>query len=308
MRRTLYILFVLSCSIVLISCSNESTVIQNEELADNEEVSKEADIVADEPEEEVIPEESQQITQFPWDEDADFKSTQEANDTDVLIAGFITVFENSTQEERDNINLAVSTISGTVIKPGEVFSQNETAGPYTEERGYKEGIGYVGGEPVKDFGGGVCNVATTLYNTSILSNLDIIERHNHSMPVPYVPYGQDAAVAYGYKDFQFKNSTEDPILIWAELVDNRIYMAFYGKEEAPEITWEHETLSETETTTEYRVNPDLSTGEENVLVHGMDGKVVNSILKIKDKNGEEQIVDLGNSSYNPLKNLIEVSE
>lgn len=100
------------------------------------------------------------------------------------------------------------------------------------------------------------------------------------------------------------------MLIWTELIDNRLYMGFYGKEEAPEIVWEHETLtlSETETSTQYIVNDELDEGEENVLVEGMDGKVVHSILKIKDKDNEEQIIYLGNSSYNPKIELIERSE
>lgn len=148
-------------------------------------------------------------------------------------------------------------------------------------------------------------MATTLYNTAIASNLEIVERYNHSMPVPY---GQDAAVAYGYKDFRFENSTGDPLLIWTEFIDNRLYMAFYGKETAPEVLWEHEILDETKTTTEYQTNTGLDEGEENILVSGMDGKVVHSILKIKEKSGEETTKDLGQSSYAPLKTIIEVNE
>ncbi len=311
MRRKTYFLLalLLLSSMLLISCSSENANVEQEDsLSAEEKDTKETDEMVEEEEEVALPEESQQVTEFPWDEDEDFKAALEENDTDVLIAGFATVSNDYTDDERENIAIASSTISGTVLQPGEVFSQNEIAGPYTEEKGYKEGEGYVGGEIVLDFGGGVCNVATTLYNTSIVSDLEIVERYNHSMPVPYVPYGQDAAVAYGYKDFKFKNNTDNPMLIWTELVDNILYMGFYGKEEAPEITWEHETLSETETTTEYRINSELSEGEENVLVDGMDGKVVESILKVKDEDGEEKIIELGESAYNPKINLIEKGE
>jgi len=304
------IVLIFFVSLFFIGCSKETetdkkstneveTVLQNEELVEQEEV---------EEEEEFIPEESQPIDEFPWDEDGEFLKAQEESGANVLIAGYVTVSEGYTDDERENIRLAASMISGTVLEPGEVFSQNEIAGPYTEERGYLEGEGYVGGEVVKDFGGGVCNVATTLYNTSILSDVEIVERHNHSMPVDYVPYGQDAAVAYGYKDYQFKNDTEYPMLIWAELVDNRLYMAFYGNEKGPEVTWEHETISVTETYTEYRTNPDLDEEEENVLVKGMDGKEVDSVIKIKYEDGKEKVRDLGRSSYNPLIHLIEVKE
>lgn len=308
-KMNFIVAFILVSSLFLMSCNSESdpvAQVDDETLAENkEEVEKEE---VEEVEEEFIPEVSQQIDEFPWDDGDDFLIAQEESDADVLIAGFVTVSEGYTDDERENINLAAKSIAGTVLEPGDVFSQNEVAGPYTEEVGYLEGEGYVGGEVVKDFGGGVCNVATTLYNTSIISDVEIVERHNHSMPVDYVPYGQDAAVAYGYKDFQFKNDTEDPMLIWAELVDNRLYMAFYGKESGPEVVWEHETLSVTETYTEYRTNPELDEDEENVLVEGMDGKEIDSFIKIKYDNGEEEVKDLGRSSYNPLINLIEKNE
>lgn len=248
-------------SFLLAACGSE--VVDSGEKADVA-VEPETTEVEDVEEEEELPEESQQISELPWEEEEDFKAAQSENGTSVLIAGFVTVSDNYTDDERENINIAANTISGTVLQVDEIFSQNETAGPYSLDKGYLEGEMYIGGEVATGVGGGVCNVSTTLYNTSIVSNLEIVERHNHSMPVPYVPYGQDAAVATGYKDFKFKNNTADPLLIWAELIDNRLYMGFYGKEEAPKIVWEHETLSETETSTQYTVNDELDEGEENV--------------------------------------------
>lgn len=296
------LIYLLLSSTLLISCSNEKTETKEVEVTTEEEMTEKKERTVE------LPEESKEMAEFPWEAKEDFQNIQKENNTDVLIAGYATVFKSFTLEESENIRLAAEAINGSIVNPGEVFSQNETAGPYTEERGYKEGIGYVNGEAVKDFGGGVCKVATTLYNTAIASNLEIIERYNHSMPVPYVPYGQDAAVAYGHKDFRFENTTENPMLIWSEFIDNRLYMAFYGQEAAPEITWEHETLSENKSTTEYRTNNELDESEENILVHGMDGKVVHSILRIKDENGEETIKDLGQSSYAPLKTTIEINE
>lgn len=314
MRRKVNLLLVslLLGSLLFTACNNEGAHVTGESIAVDE-LSEDSDESPEESQEAVeeieveVPDFSKQVTELPWEEDESFIKAQMENDTTVLIAGFVTVSNGYTEDERENIKLAANMIAGSVLEPDEVFSQNEVAGPYTEEKGYLEGEGYVGGEVVKDFGGGVCNVATTLYNTSILSDLEIVERHNHSMPVDYVPYGQDAAVAYGYKDFQFKNSTDDTMLIWAELIDNRLYMGFYGKEAAPVITWEHDTLSETETTTEYRTNPNLEKGDENILVEGMDGKVVDSVIKIEYDDGEE-IKDLGRSTYNPLKHLIEINE
>lgn len=306
-KTSLLLALILTGSVALISCSSDN---EEENIKIEDDVSKDtnSEQSKQEDQKEKLPEKSQPVTEFPWDDDKDFKDAKEKNDTDVLIAGFCTVLEKSTPEERTNIDLAASTVTETVIDSGKIFSQNETVGPYTEEKGYKEGSGYVGNEVVKGTGGGVCKVATTLYNTSIVSDLDIVERYNHSMPVPYVPYGQDAAVAYGHKDFIFKNNTENPVLIWTKFIDNRVYMGFYGKEEAPDIEWEHETLSETETTTEYEYNPELDDGEENILVDGMDGRVVDSVVKIKDKDGKQKVKELGKSTYLPMTNLIEKNE
>src|SRR5699024_5254440 len=116
--------------------------------------------------------------------------------------------------EEYNVRFASKKTKGLVIKPGEIFSQNMSIGPYTKLKGYKEGASYIGGDIIMSEGGGVCKMATTLYNLAVLSNLEIIERHNHSMAVNYVPNGQDVTVAYGVKDFRYKNTTKASILIW----------------------------------------------------------------------------------------------
>lgn len=304
------ILLLLS-STLLIACSNENVdAIEESMMVEEEAVNNIEEI--EEPEEEMIvdrPEESQQVSALPWAEDEDFITSQHEHETDVLIAGFAAVLvKEGTPAEEYNVDFASEAIKGTVINPGDIFSFYETAGPYNEARGYQQGTGYINGEAVPMFGGGVCIVATTLYNTSILSDLETIERHNHSMPVSYVPYGQDAAVASDYMDFKFRNSTDNPLLVWAELIDDRLYIAFYGRETAPEVTWTHKILSEVETTTEYIINEALDESEENILIEGMDGRVVQSTLIIDYLDGEQQIIDLGQSSYIPLKTLIEVSE
>ena len=305
MRKKSYLLLtiVVISATSLIACSNKDIKDgKRNSKMQNASVHEEFDTI------EVInkePNESQQVTEFPWDDNVSFLKAQSDNDTDVLIAGFCTVLETATDAEKNNIGLAASTVNGTVVKPGEVFSQNKSIGPYTEEKGYQEGSGYVGNKIVKSMGGGVCKVATTLYNTSIASDLEIVERFNHAMPVPYVPYGQDAAVAYGIKDFKFKNNTEHPILIWTQTVDNRVYMGFYGKEKAPEIEWEHETLSTKPVPTEYKKNLELKEDEEKVVIEGMHGEVVKSRVIVKDKDGKDQIKERGNSTYLPMTRIIE---
>lgn len=309
MKKRIYLLLtlILTSSVFLISCSNENKNKRQETNNIKQEDIEASKLKVEEVKEKKVevPAVSKQITEFPWDDDSEVKLAQEKNNASVLIAGFCTVLEKSTAEERNNIGLAATSVSGTTIEPGQVFSQNVTAGPYTEDRGYQEGSGYIGSQVVKSMGGGVCKVATTLYNTAVLSDLEIVERYNHSMPVPYVPYGQDAAVAFGSKDLRFKNNTQAPILVWAKLIDNRLYMAFYGKESGPEVKWKHETLSKTQSPTEYKVNPELQEGEEKTVVKGMDGQVVESNVIVRDKDGNESMKDRGKSSYLPMSTVIE---
>lgn len=322
MGKNKFLIFSLILIFAIVGCQqsntdlpiiDDSVIIEDDSsIIDDDASNLEDDIISDNDivEEEPVftypePDVSQQIDVFPWDEDEDFKQAQADNNAHVLIAGFVTVSYDYSDAELANINHATNFISQTVLLPGEVFSQNQTIGPYSLDNGYFRGEGYSGGQIVSMIAGGVCNVAGTVYNTAILSNLEIVERHYHSMPVPYLPYGQDATVYSDILDIKFRNNTDSPLLIWAELIDSRLYMAFYGQEKAPQVIWEHEQMSSTPASTEYLVNPELEDGEENILVEGIDGAVVRSKVKIIYDNGHIEERDLAISSYLPLNFLIE---
>ena len=156
-------------------------------------------------------------------------------------------------------------------------------------------------------GGGVCKIATTLYNLAVLSNLEIVERHNHSMPINYVPYGQDATVAYGVKDLRFKNTTDGNILIWSEMIGNKLYIAFYGNSHTPEVVWNHEKNNIVAPSTKYIKNEDLKEGERKVVLKGMPGALVKSTVKIIYSDDHYTIKNMGVSKYSPLPRLIQVN-
>jgi len=252
-----------------------------------------------------IPSKSSPVVNLPWVKNEEFAKSQEENNADVLMGAFCSVLIDPLPGEEYNVDLAAKSLKGIVVKPGEVFSQNQFIGPYTESRGYKKGASYSGGNIVQTEGGGVCKIASTLYNAAILSDLQIIERHNHTMPVNYIPYGQDATVAYGGKDFKFKNEREYPILIWAEILDNRLYIGIYGREKSPEITWHHNIKSTVEAPKYYQENPELEKGEEKIIIKGIDGATVESYITIKYNDGNIKTKDLGVSKYIPLPHIIE---
>ena len=245
------------------------------------------------------------VWDVPWEEDETFFKTKMRNDTNVLMAAYRTVLRDPLPGEEDNVHLAARMLRGIVIQPGQIFSQNTSIGPYTMERGFQKGPTYIGTRLTTTIGGGVCKIASTLYNVTVLCNLEIVERYNHTMPVPYVPYGQDATVAFGSRDFRFRNNTSTPIMIWAEGVENTLYIAFYGRFPAPVVVWEHETLEVRKATRNVSINPKLKPGEEKVVLEGMDGAVVKSWLYIKGQDWI-QIRYMGVSDYKPMPYYIEV--
>jgi vancomycin resistance protein YoaR len=244
------------------------------------------------------------VSEVPWTEDEGFIEALENNPDITLMAAYRTVLHDPLPGEEFNVHLAADKLCGIIVKPGEIFSQNTSIGPYTMERGFQKGPTYSNGELITTIGGGVCKIASTLYNTTVLCNLEVVERHNHTMPVPYVPYGQDATVAYGVKDFRFRNDTGGKLMIWAKGIDNVLYMGFYGQSEAPVITWRHKVLDVKKAGILYKYNNSMAKGEKRVLTEGMDGMRLKSWVTI---DYGEQIIEkyMGISDYKPMPWLIE---
>ena len=91
-----------------------------------------------------------------------------------------------------------------MIYPGDEFSVYQTVAPFNADNGYKLAGAYENGTTVDAYGGGICQVSTTLYNAVIRAELEVTERSGHSMIVNYVDPSADAAIAGEYKDFKLK--------------------------------------------------------------------------------------------------------
>ncbi len=129
---------------------------------------------------------------------------------------------SSRSEENRNMNIRVSLgkINNMILKPGEVFSFNKTAGRRTHENGYFDALEQVSGTLVTGIGGGVCQSSTTIFQAALLANLTIVDRSAHGEPVGYTDPGLDATVYYygGRQiDFKFKNSTSHDLYIAARV-------------------------------------------------------------------------------------------
>lgn len=138
---------------------------------------------------------------------------------------FATWYGNGGRAE--NIRLAASYINNHLLAPGEVFSFNEVTGHSTPGRGYQLAPIIVGNTVIPGYGGGVCQVSTTLYNAALNAGLDIVERFPHSRPVGYVGIGRDATVS-DHLDFKFRNNTNNHILIKGSGGGYCVYFEIWG--------------------------------------------------------------------------------
>ncbi|MFZ5633802.1 MAG: VanW family protein [Bacillota bacterium] len=242
---------------------------------------------------------------LPWTGNPRFQEAVKKYNTPVLMAAYKAALPDPIMAEGYNIGLAADQLAGKVVQPGEIFSQNTAIGPYTEYRGYKAGPTYAGNRVVTTVGGGVCKIATMLYNVVTFSDLQVVMRSAHSMTVPYVPPGQDATVYYGVRDFRFMNNTGGPVLIWSQKVDDTLYMALYGQKKPPRVIWHHKVLKRTKYWTLYQYNPSLPPGTEKITAPGQDGLIVRSWVTVEKPDGMVISKKKGISCYSASPCIIE---
>ena len=139
-----------------------------------------------------------------------------------------TTYASSNYDRNINLVLAAEAINGVVLYPGDVFSYNETLGERTPEKGYRPGASYVNGETVLDYGGGICQVTSTLYYCTIVADLEIIERECHGYASSYTPLSTDATVFWNGIDFKFRNNSEYPIRIEASSANGDVTVSLIG--------------------------------------------------------------------------------
>ena len=135
-----------------------------------------------------------------------------------IISSFSTPINFPEDSNRQtNMTLCCNTLNGTIVKAGEEFSFCDTVGEATPEKGYKEAdIFDLDGNITTGYGGGKCQVSTTLYNAVlVVPNLTVTERHAHTRKVYYVEEGKDACISYGGADLKFRNENDFDIKIYA---------------------------------------------------------------------------------------------
>ncbi len=204
-----------------------------------------------------------------------------------LRGGFQTTFATSSAERKHNIELALSCLDGKIVMPNETMSFNKTTGARGESGGYQKAKIIKNGMFVTEFGGGVCQVSSTLYNACLLSDLEIVEVHPHSLPVSYVAPCFDAMVNSGSADLVIKNTTGYPIIIATSLDNDTCKINIYGCKNNYKIVRNSEKIEDllqitTEKTKNYKdfgLTSPLEKGEERVISSGKPGyKAVGKLL------------------------------
>lgn len=146
-------------------------------------------------------------------------SITKPNDNKIVeepLSSFSTKISQKDPDRQTNITIACNFLNGYIVKAGETFSFCNTLGPAKPEDGYKKADTFDGdGNTIQAYGGGKCQVSTTLYNAVLnASGLTVVERHEHSGPVYYVPEDMDACVSYGSCDFKFRNDNSFDVKLY----------------------------------------------------------------------------------------------
>ena len=223
------------------------------------------------------------------------------------LATFTTRYDASDKDRTTNLVLACQKINGKVIMPGATFSYNEALGPRTASAGYKNAKIYSSGEVIDGIGGGICQISSTLYNSALMSDMEIVERRNHQFVTSYVGAGRDATVVYGSTDFKFKNTRTYPVKIVASAKSGIATVSIYGIKEADrEYTYSFstKTISTIPYTTKYVEDSSLAPGKEVVKQKGANGLVTQTYMT-KMLNGKVISTKLlSKDTYSAMQRII----
>lgn len=240
----------------------------------------------------------------------------DAKEDRTLLSSYTTSFAKGNYGVKNrvfNIKKAASLIDGCVIKAGETFDMNAVLGARNKENGWREATAIREGSYVQEYGGGVCQVSTTLYNAALMADMEIVERRPHSWPLGYVGIGRDATISTGGPNFRFTNTSGANIYISAltDEEEKTIKVSLFGRKRTDGMKIRVRSTkveSIDDPGDEIRVDKNLPAGKSSRLresragsisetykqYYGSDGKLVREELVTRDK-------------YRPIKGIVLVS-
>lgn len=156
---------------------------------------------------------------------------------ETLIGKGTSNFSGSPKNRVHNINVAAAKFNGMLIAPGEEFSFNRSLGEIGPNQGYLPELVIKNNKTIPEYGGGVCQVSTTMFRAAVYAGLEVTERHPHAYPVKYYnPQGFDATVYSPSPDLKFKNNTDGWILIQTKIEGSNLIFELYGKNDGRQVS------------------------------------------------------------------------
>ncbi|AIE84481.1 VanW family protein [Fimbriimonas ginsengisoli] len=153
---------------------------------------------------------------------------------EATLGAYSTSLAERSTSQRHNAQLSLSRLVGAEIPTGATFSFNQRVGTFSRDQGYRKAPVSYNGQLIDDWGGGVCQTSTTLYNAALLAGMRIVERNRHRFQPSYVPPGRDAAVAFSNIDLRFTNPYSYPVRIEGTIAGSRLEIRFVAPQ-APAI-------------------------------------------------------------------------
>jgi vancomycin resistance protein YoaR len=205
-----------------------------------------------------------------------------------LISTFQTVAADSSNRNI-NISLISAAVNGIEIKPGETLSINQLVGQRTEAKGYMPASAISDGILVDEVGGGICQLAGTLYNAALLADLKIVERVRHTWPSDYLPVGQDSTLTWDNKDLKINNPTKYSVFISAKFQNHKVIVKIYGQplEDGVTIKVQNNVIKELKPgKTEVRYTNELPVGKTQTVRKARTGYLV-EVFRIYYRAGVE---------------------
>ncbi len=224
------------------------------------------------------------------------------------LGSFSTKYMTSNKPRAANVELAAKLINGTILLPGDEFSYNGSVGPRTAARGFKAASVYENNKMVDGLGGGICQTSSTLYAAVLYADLQVTERHEHSLEITYAPLGMDATVAYGSLDFRFKNNTSMPIKITTSWGGGVVSVNIVGTKENKNRTIKINTdvISSTPYGTTEVEDKTLPAGKRVEDAPGFKGHVVNTYKVIYENGVQVENKFLHKSTYTMVNRVVRV--
>ena len=217
--------------------------------------------------------------------------------------------ESVATAKRNNQRLLAEALDGAVLRPGETFSLWRLAGRPQSDEGYAPGAVIREHVLVTEMGGSTCLLSTVVYNAALLANLEIVERHCHSIDAygadRYFELGRDCTIVHGYRDLRFRNPFEYPVTL--NVASNSLSVrstvsARHPRDFTVQLEVSKPIVEPHET--HVVVDPQLRPGEEVAVGSGHDGICTRTVRRVVWAGGESRAEDLGESRHASVDRVV----